>query len=187
VSRARRPGAPGAPGARGAQGAHGSPGAQGAHGVHGIGARVAWVAAAIGVAAALAAGYAAAGPTGLIDAATLATLGALIVARGTIRGEKPPPVRAKRSRSRRPPALRAADFPAYASIASDVEWAQMSRRHYEHAMRPMLTRLAASLGRPQAVADLGSGPGSARSLDPDGPGVDLATLERIVTTLEGEP
>ena len=65
----------------------------------------------------------------------------------------------------------------------------MSRRHYEHAMRPMLARLAAALDRPQVLADLGQGPepGSARALDPDGPGVDLPTLERIVAALEGEP
>ena len=155
----------------------------------GAGARagIAWGAAAIGVAAALAAGYVAAGSAGLVDAATLATLGVLIVARGMIRGEKPPRVLA--TSKRHPPAVRTADFPAYASIASDLEWAQMSRRHYEHAMRPLLARLAASLGRPQAVADLGQGPepGSARALDPDGPGADLATLERMVTRLEGEP
>ena len=191
MSRARRHGANGTDGTDGTSGA-------GAHGANGPGpgsglgarARVAWAAAAIGVAAALAAGYSAAGPTGLVDAATLATLGVLIVARGTIRGDKPPPARATDKRHpRRRPAVRTADFPAYASIASDLEWAQMSRRHYEHAMRPLLARLAASLGRPQAVAGLGQGPepGSARALDPDGPGVDLATLERMVTRLEGEP
>ena len=148
---------------------------------------VAVAAAAVGVSAALGAGYAAAGPTGLVDAAALAALGLLIMARGLIRDEKPNAVRDKGHRRRRRPAVRAADFPAYASIASDVEWAQMSRRHYEHAMRPMLVRLAASLGRPQAVAGLepGSGPGNA--LDPDGPGVGLAALERVVAKLEGEP
>jgi hypothetical protein len=147
---------------------------------------VALAAAVIGVAGALAAGYAAAGPTGLVDAAALATLGVLVLARGLVRDEKPPAVRDKGNRRhpRRRPAVRAADFPAYASIASDLEWAQMSRRHYEQAMRPLLARLAASLGRPRAVADL-AGPGNA--LDPDGPGVNLATLERIVAKLEGEP
>jgi hypothetical protein len=138
-------------------------------------------AAVIGTAGALAAGYSAAGPTGLVDAAALATLGVLILARGTIRAEKPPPVRTRRKRS---PSVRAADFPAYATIASNLEWAQMSRRHYEQAMRPMLARLAASLDRPQAVAGLAE---KGNALDPDGPGVDLATLERIVTALEGEP
>ena len=133
----------------------------------------------IGTAAALVAGYAAAGATGVIDVAALATLGVLIVARGAVRGEKPRSVRPKkpwRDPGRRP-AVRAADFPAYTSMASDVEWARMSQRHYEHALRPRLVRLAAALGRSGAV-DI-AGPA-----DPDGPGPDLATLERIVTHLE---
>ena len=144
-------------------------------------------AAVTGVAAALGAGYAAAGPTGLVDAASLATLGVLVLARGLVRDEKPPPVRPEgnRRRRRKRPAVRAADFPAFASIASDLEWAQMSRRHYEHGLRPLLTRLAASLGRPQAVAGLDQGPGNA--FEPDGPGIGRPALERIVATLEGEP
>jgi peptidoglycan/LPS O-acetylase OafA/YrhL len=145
--------------------------------------RVASAAAVIGVAAALAAGYSAAGPAGLADAAALAALGVLILARGLLREETPPVVRAKGRRSlRRRPAVRAADFPAYATIASNLEWAQMSRRHYENVMCPMLARLAATLGRPQALASQAS---QGNPLDPDGPGVDLATLERIVTRLEG--
>jgi hypothetical protein len=131
-----------------------------------------------GTAAALVAGYAAAGATGLIDVASVATLGVLIVARGTVRGEKPAAVRNEKER-RRDPALRAADFPAYATIASDLEWARMSQRHYEHALRPRLARLAATLGKSHAV-DLTGPP----ARDTDGPGVDLATLERIVTRLE---
>jgi hypothetical protein len=150
---------------------------------------VAMAAAVIGVGAALAAGYAAAGPTGLVDAAALATLGVLVLARGLVRDEKPQAVRDRGNRRnrRKRPAVRAADFPAYASIASDLEWAQMSRRHYEHGLLPLLTRLAASLGRPQAVVDLAPGSGPGHALDPDGPGVDRATLERIVAKLEGEP
>ena len=146
-------------------------------------------AAAMGVAGALVAGEAAAGTTGLVDAAALAALGVLIMARGLVRGEQPPPVRPryKRRHRRKRPAVRAADFPAYATIASDLEWAQMSRRHYQHGTRPMLARLAASLGRTHAVAPDLAAPPNARELDPDGPGVDLATLERIVAKLEGEP
>jgi len=57
----------------------------------------------------------------------------------------------------------------------------MSGRHYELALRPRLTRLAAALGRSDAVAITSpSGPA-----DADGPGVDLATIDRIVTQLEG--
>jgi len=135
-----------------------------------------------GTAAALVAGYAAGGVTGLIDVASVATLGVLIVARGTVRGEKPRPVRDKKRRDPgRRPALRAADFPAYTTIASDLEWARMSQRHYEHVLRPRLARLAAALGREDA-ADITRLTGPA---DTDGPGVDLATLDRIITHLEG--
>ena len=137
---------------------------------------VALVAAVTGTAAALFAGYAAAGAAGLIDVATLATLGVLIVARGAVRGQEPRPVQPQKK-----PGRRAADFPAYATIASDVEWARMSRRHYEHSLRPRLARLAAALGREDTVAITSlTGPA-----DTDGPGVDLATLDRIVTHLEG--
>jgi len=140
---------------------------------------VAGAAIVIGTAAALVAGYAAAGATGLIDVATLATLGVLIVARGAVRGEKPRSVRPKKQRRDpgRRPAVRAADFPAYASMATDVEWARMSQRHYEHALRPRLDRLAAALGKSGAIDVTGPA-------DADGPGPDLATLERIVTHLE---
>ena len=135
-----------------------------------------------GTAAALVAGYAAGGVTGLIDVASVATLGVLIVARGTVRGQAPRPVRDKKRRDPgRRPALRAADFPAYATIASDLEWGRMSRRHSEHALRPRLARLAAALGREDAVEITRlTGPA-----DADGPGVDLATLDRIITQLEG--
>jgi hypothetical protein len=88
-----------------------------------------------------------------------------------LRSEKPRPVPSEKSMTQR------ADFPAYASIASDVEWARMSRRHYEHALRPRLSRLATALGKPDATVSKGPA-------DTEGPGPDLATLERIVTYLE---
>jgi hypothetical protein len=134
-----------------------------------------------GTAAALFAGYAAAGATGLIDVASVAALGVLVVARGTVRGEKPRTVRPEKQQRDpgRRPALRAADFPAYATIASDLEWARMSQRHYQHSLRPRLARLAVALSKSRAV-DLTGPPAG----DIDGPGVDLATLERIVTQLE---
>ena len=139
---------------------------------------VAGAATVTGIAAAFVAGYAAAGATGVIDVAALTTLGVLIVARGAVRGPRPRPVlpnRQRRGPGRRP-AVRAEDFPAYASIASDVEWARMSQRHYEHGLRPRLARLAAALGKPA--------PPQLTSPDDDRPGPDLATLERIVTHLE---
>jgi hypothetical protein len=141
---------------------------------------LAGAATVVGIGAALVAGYAAAGATGLVDVAALATLGVLIVARGTVRGDKPRPVRRGKQRRDpgRRPAVQAADFPAYTSIASDVEWARMSRRHYEYGLRPRLARLTAALGQEDPV-DI-TGPA-----DADGPGPYLATLDRIITRLEG--
>lgn len=145
---------------------------------------VAAAATVTGTAAALVAGYAAAGATGLIDVASVATLGVLIAARGALRGDEPRPVRRQEQRRDpgRRPALRAEDFPAYATMAFDLEWARMSRRHYEHSLRPRLARLAATLNKSPAT-DLG-GSGNQATFGSDGPGVDLATLERIVTQLE---
>jgi hypothetical protein len=143
-------------------------------------ALVAGVAAAVGVAAVLAAGYAAGGTAGLLDAATVATVAGLVLARARVRGGKPPAVRPKSSRRywKRRPEVSTADFPAYGKIASDLSWAQVSGRQYDRAMRPMLARLAATLdGRQAVAADLGRPPG-------DDSGVDLATLERIITRLE---
>jgi hypothetical protein len=136
-------------------------------------------AALTGIAALLAAGYAAAGATGLIDVASVTALGVLIIARGMVRGPEPRPVRPKELRQHGP-ALRAEDFPAYAKIASDLEWARMSRRNYQYGLRPLLARLAAALARPVDLT------GPAGAADVDGPGVDRATLERIVGQLEGE-
>lgn len=141
--------------------------------------RLGLAAAATGIAALLAAGYAAAGPTGLIDAAALAAIGVLIVARGLLRGGQP----RYRTRPARTQAVSADDFPAYRKLASDLEWARMSQRHYEHIVRPMLARLATALGRPEVAAPLNGPPATAGI---DGPGVDLATLERIITSLEAK-
>jgi hypothetical protein len=139
--------------------------------------RLALAATAIGIAAALAAGYAAGGQAGLTDAAAVAAVGVLVVARGTLRGGKPGPVRP--NPAERAPAVSAEDFAGYRSIASDLEWGRLSWRHYQHAVRPVLARLAAALGR-QAPADLPP-PGPA---DADGPGPDLAALDRMIAELE---
>jgi hypothetical protein len=106
----------------------------------------------------------------------VAAAGVLVVARGTLRGSRPAPVR--HEGGDRTPDASAEDFPAYRSIASDLEWGRLSRRHYQHAVRPLLTRLATALGRP-APADLPPLPA-----DTDGPGPDLATLERMISQLE---
>ena len=145
--------------------------------------RLTAAAAVTGIGAVLAAGYAAAGPAGLIDAASVTTVGVLIVARGTLRTDEPPSVPADKEHWQPTRAVRAVHFPAYAKITSDLEWAQLSRRHYEHLLRPTLARLAAALDARHAV-NL-AGPGG--PVDADGPGIDRTTVERIVTQLEQEP
>jgi hypothetical protein len=138
---------------------------------------LALAAAAVGIAAALVGGYAAGGQAGLTDAAAVAAVGVLVVARGTLRGGKPGPVRPHQAE--RATTVSAEDFPAYRSIASDLEWGRLSWRHYQHTVRPLLARLAATLGR-QAPAD----PPLQRPADADGPGPDLAALDRMIAELE---
>jgi hypothetical protein len=137
--------------------------------------RLVLAAAATGIAAALAAGYAAGGQAGLTGAAAVAAVGVLVVARGRLQGGTPRPVRPYHKE--RTPAVRTADFPAYRTVVSDLEWARLSGRHYQRALRPRLARLAAALGRPAPGA-----PTAAR--DADGPGPDLATLDRMIRRLE---
>jgi hypothetical protein len=148
-------------------------------------AAVALGAALAGAAAIGISGYAVAGPTGLIDVASVVAIVVLIVARGLVRGEKPAGPRITWPGRTRREDRGAAEFPGYRKIFSDLSWAQVTWRHYEHPLRPMLTRLAAALDRPPhdstVAADL------AVTRDPDGPGIDLPTLDRIVTKLEAAP
>ena len=112
----------------------------------------------------------------MTDAAAVAAVGVLVVARGTLRGGKPGPVRPHQTE--RATTVSAEDFPAYRSIVSDLEWSRLSWRHYEHAVRPLLARLATALGR-QAPADPPRPPA-----DVDGPGPDLAAVDRMIAELE---
>ena len=141
---------------------------------------LAGVAAAVGVAAALTAAYAAAGPAGLVDAATVAAAGVLVVARAAWPGQESRSVRPAGRRNRvREPAVSAAEFPAYRKITADLSWALTGGRRVELGLRRTLTRLAAALDRPDPlVADPAVPPGT------DGPGLDLVTLDRIVSRLE---
>ena len=100
-----------------------------------------------------------------------------------------------------PAAVRPSDFPAYAKISSDLGWAPVSQWHYDHGLRPLLSRLFESLLAERHRVDLTADPERARSLvgddvwplidpaappsfDSKAPGTDLRTLTRIVDRLE---
>jgi hypothetical protein len=158
----------------------------------------AWIAAAAAGIAGLAASYAAAGSRGLVITGTILAAVALLAARAAITPAAP------RRRARRrdaPSAVDADDFPAYRRIASDLGWAETSRRHYDRFARPMFGRLLGAVLEERYRLDMGRHPERARALagadlwpliDPSVPpsddtelaGVDLATLTRVVDRLE---
>ena len=100
-----------------------------------------------------------------------------------------------------PPAVRPSDFPTYAKISSDLGWAPVSQWHYDHGIRPLLSRLFESVLAERHRVDLTADPARARtmvgddvwplidpsrppSFDSRAPGTDLRTLARIVDRLE---
>ena len=104
----------------------------------------------------LTAGYAAAGPAGLLDMGAVVAIAALLLVRARVRGEEPHVVMKEKK-------VTDAGFPGFGSLASEMEWAMLSRRHYERSTRPRLERLAVTLGRSLPAEALtgeeGAGPG----------------------------
>jgi hypothetical protein len=176
----------------------------------------AWRVAVVTVAAlaALAAAFAVSGQLGLvITADCLAALALLVALAGTPGGERERgvlrPVAAWaqdawqriRPRHAAPAAVRPSDFPSYAKISSDLGWAPVSKWHYDHGLRPLLSRLFESVLAEGHRVDLTADPERARSvvgddiwplidpsvppsIDSRAPGTDLRTLTRIVDRLE---
>ena len=104
-------------------------------------------------------------------------------------------------RSRPAPPVADAPFRSYRAVAEALSWADVSPRHYDLVTRPLLVQLLASRLADRHRVDLATDPGAARRLvgeevwpwlDPgrevarrgQPPGVDLATLTRIVDRLE---
>ena len=116
------------------------------------------------------------------------------------------PVRLPRPRRprRRPPRNTAhsdAPFPDYRKVLDALSWAAVSPRHFDVVTRPVLQRLAAGRLAERHGVDLVSDPGRARALlgedvwslvDPTRPardvsappGVDLASVQRVVEKVE---
>jgi hypothetical protein len=99
------------------------------------------------------------------------------------------------------PVVQPSDFPTYAKISSDLGWAPISQWHYDHGIRPLLARLAASALAERHRVDMATSPARAASLigeeiwphidpsrpasfDSKAPGADVRTLTRIVDRLE---
>ena len=104
-------------------------------------------------------------------------------------------------RTRRRPPVESSDFPAYQKISSDLGWAAVSRWHYDHGTRRLLTRIMQAALAERHRVDLAADPARARALtgedvwpflDPAAPpchdsrvpGPDLRMLTRIVDRLE---
>jgi hypothetical protein len=155
--------------------------------------RVSAVIAAVGLAAAGTAAYAVAGARGLALGGTVLALAVLLAARLAIVPAAP---HSTGRRKRKEPGVSAEDFPAFRQIIADLGWAGASMRHYDHVTRPVLTRLVGAaladrgLSLPAAEARAGADlwplmdPSAPLSNDSQAPGVDAATLGRIVDRLE---
>ena len=151
------------------------------------------VVTAVGLAAAGTAAYAVAGAHGLAVAGTVLAVAALLAARLAIVPAAPHPTG---RRKRQAPGVSAENFPAFRQIVADLGWAGASRRHYDHVTRPVFTRLVgtalADRGLTQEAAEARAGsdlwplmdPSAPLSNDSQAPGVDAATLGRIVDRLE---
>lgn len=172
----------------------------------------------LAVAAALVAALAVGGPSGMAVVAECLTALALVIilARtpGGARERRAPRAAAARTaritRARLgrfwphhgpPAAVRTADFPTYAKISSDLGWAPVSAWHFDHGIRALFGRLAASALAERHRVDVARDPARARdivgddiwplidparppSFDSKAPGADLRTLTRIVDRLE---
>jgi hypothetical protein len=106
-----------------------------------------------------------------------------------------------RRTSRPGPPVENAPFRSYRQVAEAMSWAEVSPRHYDLGTRPVLVRLLAARLSDHHGIDLTADPEAARRLVGDDvwhwldadrevdrrgqpPGLDPATLERIVDRLE---
>lgn len=161
--------------------------------------RAVLAAAAVAAGLGLAAGYAVAGPFGLIVTAIVLAALAILAVRAT--AGQPDTGRAAVRDERGRPADGAAAFRSYRKIAADLGWAGVSRRHYDISVRPLFARLLAAVLADRHRIDLARDRDRARhavgedvwplidparpaSADDHAPGVEAATLARIVDRLE---
>jgi hypothetical protein len=157
-------------------------------------------AATVVAAGGLTAAYAAAGPAGIVAAGTAVAVLVILAARGAVpRGEGRPRIVRREKSGEEDPSR--SDFPSYRKICADLGWAEVSRRHYDHGVRPLLARLLAArlaerygvdaMARPEQARELIGAdlwpladPSAPPSNDSDAPGVSLASVARVISRLE---
>lgn len=152
---------------------------------------------ALGVAAAfVVVGVSIFGLAGLLVTLSVVTVAAAVIA---LIGVPAAPI--PRRTPRPGPPVENAPFRSYRAVSEALSWADVSPRHYDVVTRPMLVGLLESRLADRHRIDLAADPAAARRLvgddvwhwlDPNRevdrrgqpPGVDLATLTRIVERLE---
>jgi hypothetical protein len=146
--------------------------------------------------AALVLGWALAGTLGVFIVLSAGfILGILVIRSQLPRGPRSP-------RRRRPPVpFLNADFPAYRRIEDTLFWAPVSARHFDHAVRPLLSRLLATVLAERDGVDMTVDHAAAKDaigadlwplVDPDrpvsddtrAPGVPLPVVMRFLARLE---
>lgn len=169
-----------------------------------------WIVVAFMAVAVLDAGYVAGKLAGLALAGTVLAVVGIITARTAIpsarsargRGSgRKGKMRSEAEQHQADVAASQADFPAFLEISSDVTWATVSQRHFDHGIRPRLTRLLDTRLAERHGVTIAAQPERARELagqdlwplldparpvseDSNAPGVSLARLTRIITRLE---
>ncbi len=161
-----------------------------------IGANPVRLVLALATPAALFLGWALAGTLGVFILLSAGfVLGILAIRSQLPRGPRPP-------RRRRPPVpFLNADFPAYRRIEDTLFWAPVSARHFDHAVRPLLSRLLATVLAERHGVDMTVDPAAAKdaigadlwplvdparpvSDDTRAPGVPLPVVMRFLARLE---
>jgi hypothetical protein len=134
-------------------------------------------------------------------AGLLATMSVVAVATGAVALAGVPRAPTPRRRPRPGPPVENVPFRSYRQVAESLSWAEVSPRHYDLVTRPLLVQLMTSRLADHHRIDLATDRDAAHRLvgddvwywlDPDRevakqgqpPGVDLATLTRIIERLE---
>jgi hypothetical protein len=159
----------------------------------------AWILTALTAVCFVGSTYLMAGTAGVVLSGTVITLLALLTARTAIPGPSGSALTVREEK--RQADVGPADFPAYRNITAELTWADTSRRHYDHGLRPLLARLVTARLADRHGLDAVAQPGRAAAVvgaevwplvdparpasdDRDAPGVSLAALTEIVTRLE---